>query len=75
MVFEHTSILIGNLRIDEPVTVLTDLIVSAVCFFASFKLFKLSLKNKVHVYLKYYFLSMGIATFIGGVVGHGFGSV
>ncbi len=72
MVFEHTSILIGNLRIDEPVTVLTDLIVSAVCFYAFFKLYKLSLKNKVHVYLKYYFLSMGIATFIGGVVGHGF---
>ncbi|MGD9993144.1 MAG: hypothetical protein AB7S69_07580 [Salinivirgaceae bacterium] len=72
MVFEHTSIFIGNLRIDEPVTVLTDLIVSAVCFYAYFKLYKLSLKNKVHVYLKYYFLSMGIATFIGGVIGHGF---
>lgn len=72
MEFELTQIFIGNLRIDEPVTVFTDLVVSAVCFWGFYKLKQFPIKNKVHLYLKYYFLSMGIATFIGGVVGHGF---
>lgn len=72
MVFEPTSIEIANIRIDEPVTVVTDLIVSAVCFWSYYKLTQFPVKNKVHLYLKYYFLSMAIATFIGGVVGHGF---
>jgi hypothetical protein len=61
-----------GIRIDEPVTTFTDLIVSAVCFYAFFQLHKISLKNKVHWNLKYYFLSMALATLIGGVIGHGF---
>ncbi len=72
MQFELTQWYLGNLRIDEPVTVLTDLIVSAVCFWSFIKLTRFPIKNKVHLYLKYYFLSMSIATFIGGIVGHGF---
>jgi len=72
MIFELTSANILGIRIDEPVTVLTDLIVSVVCFWGFYKLAKFPIKNKVHLYLKYYFLSMGIATFIGGMVGHGF---
>lgn len=72
MIYEHTSINIGTIRIDEPVTVLTDLAVSAICFYAFYKLNGIHKKNKVLVYLKYYFLSMSIATFIGGVIGHGF---
>jgi hypothetical protein len=61
-----------GIRIDEPVTTFTDLIVSAVCFYAFYQLHKISLKNKVHWNLKYYFLSMALATLIGGVIGHGF---
>ena len=72
MEFELTQLIIGGFRIDEPVTVLTDLIVSAICFYGFYKLSLKPIKNKVHLYLKYYFLSMGIATFIGGIVGHGF---
>lgn len=72
MEFEFTQLYLAGIRIDEPVTMLTDLIVSAVCFYAFYKLGKFPVKNKVHLYLKYYFLSMGIATFFGGVVGHGF---
>ncbi|MFP4025592.1 MAG: DUF6962 family protein, partial [Thiohalospira sp.] len=68
-VFEQPSIFIHNIRIDEPVTTLTDLMVSAVCIYAFFKLNKIPLHNKVHLYLRYYFLSMGIATAIGGIVG------
>src|SRR3989339_975282 len=72
MVFEPTSIVIANIRIDEPVTVLTDLLVSGVCFYAYFKLRAISEKIKLHYYLKLYFLTMGIATLLGGVIGHGF---
>ncbi len=66
------SIYIGNLRVDEPINTLTDLVVAAICFYGFYKLSGREIKNKVHLYLKYYFLSMGIATFVGGVVGHGF---
>ncbi len=72
MEYELTQIYLGGIRIDEPVTVLTDLIVSSVCFYAFYKLGELPVKSKLHLYFKYYFLSMGVATFIGGVVGHGF---
>ncbi len=70
---EHQpSIYLFNIRIDEPVTMLTDLIVAGVCFYAFFRLRKLPVQNKMHRYLRVYFISMGIATMIGGVVGHGF---
>lgn len=61
-----------GIRIDEPVTTFTDLIVSAVCFYAFYKLHRIPIRNKVHWNLKYYFLSMAMATLIGGVIGHGF---
>jgi len=66
------SLELFGIRIDEPITTFTDLIVSAVCFYAFNKLHKIPIKNKVHWNLKYYFLSMGLATLFGGVVGHGF---
>ena len=69
---DQPSIFIAGIRLDEPVTTLTDLIISAVCFYAFFKLSKIAKKQPLHQYLRFYFLSMGIATFIGGIVGHGF---
>ena len=72
MVLPQPSIEILGIQINEPVTTLTDLVVSAVCFYAFFKLSKLSNKTSLHQYLKYYFLSMGMATAIGGLIGHGF---
>lgn len=70
--YQQPSIEVFNVRIDEPVVMLTDLMVSAVCFYAYIKLSKIPVHNKVQLYLKYYFLSMGIATAIGGIIGHGF---
>ncbi|MBC8343357.1 MAG: hypothetical protein ISR55_08140 [Bacteroidetes bacterium] len=61
-----------GLRIQEPVTTLTDLMVSAVCLFAFIKLARIPVKSRTHLFVKYYFLSMSIATFFGGVFGHGF---
>ena len=66
------SIDVFGLQINEPVTTVTDLMVSAVCFMAFFRLSKIPVKNKVHFFLRYYFLSMGLATLTGGLIGHAF---
>lgn len=72
MAFAQPSIEIYGIRIDEPVTTITDLMVTAVCWYAFARLSRIPVKNNVHLYLKYYFLSMGMATAIGGLIGHGF---
>lgn len=72
MELAQPSVELFGIRIDEPVTTVTDLLVSAVCFYAYARLSKIPLKNKVHWNLKYYFLSMALATLIGGIIGHGF---
>jgi hypothetical protein len=66
------SIQLAGIQIDEPVTTLTVLIVSFVCFYAYIKLRFIPVQNRVHFFLRYYFLSMGIATAIGGIIGHAF---
>jgi hypothetical protein len=72
MTFEMTSVEWMGIRIDEPVTVITDLMVSFVCFYAFFQIAYRKENIKLNQYLKFYFLSMGIATAIGGLIGHGF---
>ena len=72
MYIPQPSIEFFSIRIDEPITTLTDLFVSAMCFYAFYRLNKIPTRNKMHTYLKVYFMSMGIATTIGGIVGHGF---
>jgi len=73
MILPQPAIELLGIQISEPVTTLTDLIVSGVCFYAFIKLESLHTgTNKVHFFLRYYFLSMGIATAIGGIIGHGF---
>jgi hypothetical protein len=69
---KQPSVWIGNLKIDEPVTMITDLLVSAVCLYSFLKLSKLNRPGKTHLYFRLYFLLMFIATFLGGVIGHGF---
>lgn len=61
-----------GLRIDEPVTTLTDLLVSVVCFYAWFKLGHLTNTSKSLFYFRHYFLLMAFATVLGGFIGHGF---
>lgn len=61
-----------GIQIDEPVTMATDLLVSAVCFYAYYELRKHKRPGNTHTYFRLYFLLMGIATFLGGVIGHGF---
>lgn len=66
------SIDIFGLRVDEPVTTLTDLMVSAVCLYAFFQLKRYKIDHRVYILFRGYFLCMAISTFIGGIVGHGF---
>jgi len=70
--YAQPSIFLGNLRIDEPVTTFTDLLVTAVCFYAYFRLKKIAPVNRMQLYLMYYFLTMGLATALGGLIGHAF---
>lgn len=72
MVYAQPSINVLGIQIAEPVTTLTDLMVTAVCVYAFIQLRKIPKQNNVHVYLKYYFVSMAIATAVGGLIGHGF---
>ena len=72
MVDPQPSIYPFGIRIDEPMATVTDLLVSAVCFYAFYKLTKKKLPGRSQWYFRYYFLLIGIATFLGGVIGHGF---
>lgn len=72
MVEIQPSIWILGIRIDEPVTTITDLLISVICFYAFYRLYKVPNRNKMHLYLKIYFISMGLATAAGGIIGHGF---
>ncbi len=62
---------IFNIRFNQPVVMLTDLMISVVCFYAYYHLSKLPVRNKILFYIKHYFLFMGIATSFGGIFGHG----
>ncbi len=66
------SIYIGQLRVDEPITTLTDLIITAVCWYAFAKLKNRNESGEINHLLQCYFLSMGLATALGGLVGHAF---
>jgi hypothetical protein len=72
MVFELTSIELFGIRIDEPVTTLTDLMVSATCFYAYRQISLNKPPTTLNQLFKYYFLSMACATAFGGLIGHGF---
>jgi hypothetical protein len=61
-----------GIRIDEPVVTLTDLVVSAACFYFAWRLYRQGKKGKVHTYFQLYFFIMGLATAFGGIIGHAF---
>lgn len=67
-----SSIEILGITVLEPAATISDLVVSAVCFYAFYKLKKLNRKDYSFKYFNYFFLSMGIATLFGGLIGHAF---
>lgn len=66
-----TSFLFG-IRIDEPVITFTDLLVSAICFLFAFRIRKTQESNRTIFFFKLYFLFLGIASLLGGIIGHAF---
>jgi hypothetical protein len=66
------SIEVSGIIIDEPVTMLTDLLVSLVCFISYFKLSQRKSKADHFLYYKGFVLVMALATLYGGIIGHGF---
>jgi hypothetical protein len=69
---EINTIYLWGIRIDEPIVTLTDLLVSVVCFIYAYKIHKSGKTEKVFIYFKIYFFTMGLATLLGGIIGHAF---
>lgn len=69
---KNPSIEVLGVRVDEPVTMMTDILVAVICFYAFFMMIRRGGEGKVFTYLKYFFLLMGVSTFLGGFLGHGF---
>ena len=61
-----------GLPIMEPMVTFTDLWITIVCLFAFLSLRKKAFPGVIHRYMRYYFLIMALATFLGGVLGHAF---
>ena len=72
MVDPQPSIFPFGIRIDEPIATITDVLISVVSFYAFIKLTRKKLPGRSQWYFRYYFLLISIATFLGGVIGHGF---
>ena len=66
------SIFIGGLEIGEPVTTITDLMISAVSFYCWWKLRNSSRKGLKYKFFEIFFFLTGFGTFCGGILGHGF---
>lgn len=66
-----TSWNLGSFVLYEPITVITDLAVTAVCWWAFIKL-KGSPPGQLKNLFRAYFFTMGLATAYGGIIGHGF---
>ncbi len=64
------SIDLFGLTIMEPVVMLTNFLISAVCIFAFTRLKRISSSSSIHQYFRGYFLFMALATFFGGTLGH-----
>jgi hypothetical protein len=69
---EGYSIVIYGIRITEPLGTLTDLMVTGMCLWAFLKLLKLKRTDLAFKYFNWFFLTMAIATFFGGILGHAF---
>lgn len=69
--FQNPSIELFGLRIDEPITVLTDMMVAAVGFIAYFSTISSSNSRAVQLY-RYFFLFTAFSTLVAGFIGHAF---
>ena len=70
--FIQPSIEVLNLRIDEPVTTLTDVLLAVICFYAFIRIGRLESAVRGRKYFRLYFLVLGTGALTGGLLGHAF---
>ena len=70
--FIQPSIDVLNLRIDEPITTITDILLGIICFYAFFRIWKLKKGGSARAYFLSYFLILGLGAITGGLLGHAF---
>ena len=70
MDFVYTSTEVYGILIEEPMTSLTDMVTGVVGVVSYWRLQKLAFQDKAHIWFKYYFLFIGIATLCAGMLGH-----
>lgn len=66
------SIFIGGLEIAEPVTTITDLMISGVSLYCWWKLRNANREGLKFKFFEWFFILTSIGTFFGGLIGHGF---
>ena len=66
------DIFLWGLRIQEPTTMLTDLLIAGVCLYAFYQLKRIGPKTKVTQLVRGFMLFMALANIIGGIIGHSF---
>ena len=69
--FQNPTIYFGTLRIDEPISALTDILLCAVCFFAFFKTKSLAIHKAINLY-RWFFMFTGVSTLAAALIGHAF---
>ena len=69
---DEPYIFFAGIRIDEPVTTMTDLVVAGICIYASIRLSKDFRPSKERTFFCIFFLGLGIGTMLGGLLGHAF---
>lgn len=69
--FQNPSIEIYGLRVDEPITVITDFIVAFIGFMAFAKTNSDSNSSAIQLY-RYFFLFTAVSTVVAGIIGHAF---
>lgn len=75
MLFEKPEIVEWNFNgilIQEPVTTITDIFITIVCWFVFLRLKPFHNLSLVYRLFRYFFFMMGLATLLGGIFGHAF---
>lgn len=69
--FQNPSIEIYGLRVDEPITAITDFIVAFIGFMAFVKTNSANNSSAIRFY-RYFFLFTAVSTVVAGIIGHAF---
>ncbi len=69
---EYTAIVLGGIKISEPVTALTDIVTGLLSFYCFSKLRRVSGQKAANLLFAYYFLFIGIAVTYSAIIGHAF---